>query len=429
MLVDLMTRSASVARCRRLVVVAPFVAALLAASGSWAVSRSSAPPRPGVAVPGQVGCSTAVAPARALAGVSTAMVRLDGSPFGIASTRDARWSFVDELPSSLLVFSDADFAPRLVRTITVPGGAAVGNALTADGRYLLVAGGQGGLAGASDADLSDVDVVSVARAEAGVPGAVLGTLRGAPFAQRGPIEVTSSADGHYAFVSVEYADEVAVYDLRSAIADRFARPAYIGSVSLGSSVVGLAVSPDGRWLYATSEVKADARGPLAAGTLSVIDIDKAGHDPAHSVVATVPAQCSPVRVAVSPDGQTVWVSARGSDDLLAFSAPKLRTNPAQALIASVRVGAAPVGLALADSGRLVVVADSNRFNQPGAHAALTVVDTTAALAGRPAVIGTIPAGAFPREMSLEGKGTTLLVSNFTSKQLEAVQLRALDRHK
>jgi DNA-binding beta-propeller fold protein YncE len=356
------------------------------------------------------------------------MVRLGGSPFGIASTRDGRWSFVDELPGNLLVFSDGGFTPRLVRTITVPGGAAVGDALTADGRYLLVAGGQGGLAGASDVDLSDVDVVSAARAEAGASGAVLGTLRGAPEARRGPIEVASSPDGHYAFVSIEYADEVAVYDLRAAIANRFTRPTYIGSIPLGVSVVGLAVSPDGRWLYATSELAANARGQVATGTLSVISIPMAGSDPAHSVVANVPAQCSPVRVAVSPDGQTVWVTARGSDDLLAFSATKLRNDPTHALTAAIRVGAAPVGLALADSGRLVVVADSNRFNQPGAHTDLSVVDAADALEGRPAVIGTIPAGGFPREMSLEGSGTTLLVSNFTSDQLEAVQLTTLDNH-
>jgi len=71
-------------------------------------------------------------------------------------------------------------------------------------------------------------------------------------------------------------------------------------------------------------------------------------------------------------------------------------------------------------GREVVVADSNRFAAPGAHSGLTVVDAAAALAHRPAVLGTIVAGSFPREMSLEPSGRTLLVSNFRSDQLEAV---------
>jgi tRNA(Arg) A34 adenosine deaminase TadA len=38
------------------------------------------------------------------------------------------------------------------------------------------------------------------------------------------------------------------------------------------------------------------------------------------------------------------------------------------------VGEAPVGLALVDHGTRVVVADSNRFGAPEAHAELTVVD-------------------------------------------------------
>jgi DNA-binding beta-propeller fold protein YncE len=254
---------------------------------------------------------------------------------------------------------------------------------------------------------------------------VLGTLRGAIDARRGPIEVASSPDGHYAFVSIEYADKVAVYDLHAAIASHFTRSTYIGSVPLGQSVVGLAVSPDERWLYATSEVAPRVRGPVATGTLSVVNIATAGRDPAHAVVATAQAQCAPVRVAVSPGGQTVWVTARESDNLLAFSATKLRTHPAHALVATVRVGAAPVGLTFADRGRLMVVADSDRLDTPGTYAALTVVDTTAALARRPAVLGTIPAGRFPREMSLEGNGTTLLVGNFGSDALESVQLNTL----
>jgi DNA-binding beta-propeller fold protein YncE len=358
-----------------------------------------------------------------MAGVRTTMVRLGGPPFGIASTRDGRWSFVDVLPGTLLVYSDAGAEPRLVRSIAVPG-TAIGNSLTADERYLLIAGGGGGDAGASDADVADATVVSVARAEAGLPGAVLGGLRGAVGAREGPIEVTASPDGHYAFVSIEYADEVAVYDLRAAIAGRFAKPTYIGSVPLGRSVTGLAVSPDGQWLYATSELAADPRRFGAAGTLSVISIAKAGSDPAHSVVATAAAQCEPVRVVVSASGQTVWVTARASDDLLGFSAAKLRSDPAKAVAATVRVGEAPVALAFADGGREIVVADSDRNNFPGARPALTVVDTVAALAGRPAVVGTIPSGVFPREMSLEGNGDTLLVSNYGSDQLEAVQLPA-----
>jgi DNA-binding beta-propeller fold protein YncE len=348
------------------------------------------------------------------------MIGLRGLPFGVATTPNGRWSFVAEeaTTSAIAVFSDARFAPRLVRAITIPGDA-VGVGLADDGRYLLVANGDG------------ATVVSVARAEAGAPRPVLGVLREPARARPGggAIEVTSSLDGHYVFVSLEGAGELGVYDLRTALADQFRGGGYVGSVPLGQLPVGMAVSPDDRWLYATSEIATSTlragRGYQGThGTLSVISITKAERDPADAVVATVSAHCSPVRVALSPDGGTVWVTARGDNQLLAFSASKLRSDPSRALLAAVRVGAAPVGLAVVGGGREIVVADSNRFNA-NASGSLTFVDAAAALAHRPAVLGTIPAGSFPREMSLEPDGRTLLVGNFGSRQLEAVNVSAL----
>ena len=61
-------------------------------------------------------------------------------------------------------------------------------------------------------------------------------------------------------------------------------------------------------------------------------------------------------------------------------------------------------------GSLIVVADSDRFDAPGAVADLDVVNTAAALSGRRAVVGHIRSGSFPREMALLGRAT-LLVSN------------------
>jgi hypothetical protein len=66
---------------------------------------------------------------------------------------------------------------------------------------------------------------------------------------------------------------------------------------------------------------------------------------------------------------------------------------------------------------------SNRFGAPGAKSALTVVNVAAALAGRPAILGTIPAGSFPREMAPDRH--TLLIGNFASEQLEDVNVPSL----
>jgi DNA-binding beta-propeller fold protein YncE len=121
------------------------------------------------------------------------------------------------------------------------------------------------------------------------------------------------------------------------------------------------------------------------------------------------------------------VTARESDCLLGFSAALLRSASRRSLVADVRVGEAPVGLAPAPSGNQIVVADSDRFGARGAATSLAVVAVAAALRHRPALLGVIGAGGFPREMAQEPDGRTLLVTNFGSGQLEAVDLTGLPR--
>jgi DNA-binding beta-propeller fold protein YncE len=345
------------------------------------------------------------------------MVRVGGNPFGIMAAPDGRWVFVTSPVAGVEVLRTGS-RPGLTLARTIPAGQALGETLTGGGRYLLAAAGTGAV------------VINVARAEQGGAGAVLGRLTG-PSGQ-GAIEVAVSRDGRFAFVSVEYSARVAVFDLQRALTHGFGPADYVGAIPVGLAPVGLAVSPDGRWLYATSELSATARlpsqpaarpaspgrsaraalGPDVPGTLTVISVQRAETDPARSVVATVDAGCQPVRVITSADGRVVWVTARASDALLGFSAARLRSDPARSLVARVRVGEAPVGLALVDHGGRIVVADSNRFLAPGATSSLAVVNVGAALAGKPALAGLLPAGRFPREMAPEPGGRTLLVTNF-----------------
>ena len=368
--------------------------------------------QPGVTgAPAQLpGCTTAAAPARYLP-VTRAMIRTGGDPFGVAVTPDGRYVFVSGAGSVQVLRSGPGLALTRVREVTVAGSLA-GEALTSGGRYLLVASNRGAV------------VIDVAAAEQGRPHPVLGTLA-APHGV-GAIEVAISHNSQLAFVSLEYSDDIAVFRLGRALAHGFGPADYAGSIPQGEAVVGLALSPDGRWLYATSELDPGvAPHRTGQGSLSVISVPRAAAAPAHSVLATVAAGCEPVRVATSADGAVVWVTARGSNTLLGFSTALLRRHPARSLIARVMVGEAPVGLALVDHGRQIVVADSNRFDTPGASASLAVVRVADALAGRPALAGLLPAGLFPREMAVAPGGRTLLVTCFSSGQLELVDLTGL----
>ena len=215
-------------------------------------------------------------------------------------------------------------------------------------------------------------------------------------------------------------DDLQVFKFADAVAHNFSSASYLlGSVPLGVAPVGVAVSPDGRYLYATSE---ERNGSQTEGTLTTIDLAEAERSPSHAIVSTVSAGCSPVRVVAT--GQSVYVTARESDEVLEFSASKLVTDPDGALEDRARVGEAPVGLALADKDTTIVVGDSDRFDVPGTTANLAVVkiadDGTLTLAGY--LEPPRWSGLFPRDMTSTPDGSTVLISDFDSYQLEAVRV-------
>jgi DNA-binding beta-propeller fold protein YncE len=352
------------------------------------------------------------------------MTPVPGGPFGVITSPDGRWVFVgDGQGVTILRAATADAPPRVVRSVPLPGGQpGLGEALTPDGRYLLVAA------------TSETDVLNVARLESGSAPEVAGSLS----APGGAIEVVTSANGRFVFTSLEGRGAVQVSDLARALSAGFrAGGVAVGQVPAPLAPVGEAVSPDGRWLYVTSEVRGSAgrlRRPATSrscpgdpdslpGVVRVIDIAQAEHDPAAAVRATAGAGASPVRVVLSPGGAVAWVTARGSNALLGFAASRLAAAR-PAVIADVPLGSAPVGVILVDGGRLAVVADSNRFAGRGAQW-LSVVRVRDALRGRPALAGQVRAGTFPRQFAVSPDGRTLYVTNYLSGQLETISVADL----
>jgi DNA-binding beta-propeller fold protein YncE len=122
------------------------------------------------------------------------------------------------------------------------------------------------------------------------------------------------------------------------------------------------------------------------------------------------------------DGKTVGVTARDSNALLGFSVSKLRGDPAHALIADVRVGPGPIGLTLASGDSRIVIADSNVASTTGANGDLAVVSITA---GKPALLGVVPAGGEPRQLTLSSGGSVLLVTNQITGQLQVIKVADL----
>jgi hypothetical protein len=198
----------------------------------------------------------------------------------------------------------------------------------------------------------------------------------------------------------------------------------------GRAPVGLTFSADGALLYSTSEVgppswpakcqnesHPDApRHP--EGILLVFDIAKTAADARTGMLAGVAAGCNAVRVALSADGKTAYVTSRGGNAVQVFDTAALRSNPAHALTTTVTVGTAPVGVT-AVAGQ-VFVTNSDRFGA-GENQSVSVLDATHPDAPPRA----IPAGTFPRELKVTADGNTLLVTNFKSGSLELVDLKRL----
>ena len=394
------------------------VGMLLAGTLAWIVAVEA------VSVPG---CQTVAPPEKNLTNVRTADITVPAGPFGVVYARQKDIAFV-ALNTGLGVLNTSVFIPSLIHEIPLPAPYASGGtgiALTHNGRHVLVT--------ASSAALI---VVDVAKAVTGSPDAVVGVLNGIAAAGANATEVSTSRDDRYAFVSQEYGSRqtggrgtIEVFKLERPAANGTVSGTYVGYLILGYSVVGTALSSDGRTLYATSET---ASINTTQGTLSIIDVEKLKTDPSKALVSKVPAGCNPVRVIVSRDDQTVWVTARGSNALLAFDAPKLISNQSAALLASVQVGTSPVGLRLAGANdRRILTANSDRFATmnpslySNATTGISVVDVGAALRGEKATLGQIPTGLFPREMAVSPDGKTILVSDNGSSMVQAIDVSTL----
>lgn len=373
-----------------------------------------------------------------------AVLELPGSPFQAIPTADGCYVFVSLVgpvepgdprrppqpgapKGGVAVVSRVGGEPSLLRTLTLEG-SPYGMTLTGDDKLLIVA---------SDDRVAFIDA---ARLIAGSDGAVLGYLNDAPLAGRVYANVTP--DDQWLFLSDESTQTISVVNLRRARASGFTRSAVIGQIPVGRAPVALTFSHDHRFLYTTSQVAPSAYGwPLvcrppaseaarqgssyAEGAILVIDVVRATRDPANAVVGSVPAGCNPVRLVTSPTGDVAYVSARTDNVILAFDTTSLLSDPAHALIGRVPVGDAPVGLAVFDDGARLAVTNSNRFGDGNAGPSLTIIDTRKIRSGENAILGTVPTGAFPRELRTTKDQATLLLTNFGSKTLAVIDVARL----
>jgi len=362
-------------------------------------------------------------------------VALPGHPFDAVLSADGCWVFVSIVsssprsPNGVAVLSRVGGTLTLRHLVTVENGIA-GMVMTHDGKLLI---------GADDLYLVFLDVDRLRRGDA---DAVVGYLSDGGESP-GTVFVNVTKDDRLVFASDENNLAITVVDLAKARASNFGAPSIVGWIPVENAPAALTFSPDDRWLYTTSQI-ARRRYKMPAqckqdedtsphptlvapqGVVIVVDVYRAATDPAHAGVTRIPAGCHPVRLALSPDGKTAWVTARDSDALLGFDTAKLLNDPAHARIAAVPVGTGPTALAVVRDGAYVVVGNANRFAaDQTVGRTLSVIDAVKALGHQPASAGTIPTGSYPRQITKSPDGKTLFVTDYNSDSLEVIDVDRL----
>jgi serine/threonine-protein kinase len=406
------------------VVLAGALVVLLAAGGGAAAYQARHKPVPekgagasAAAFLPPPGCGTTAAAGKTLTPTTSTLKLRYGNPYGVAVTGDGKYLFATNPATlSVLLMNPNQTTANQYHYYVASSGETAGDlALTSDGQYAAVAvGNQINIQGATAAEQS--------AGTANAANLIVPRVRPVTDAN----EVALSPDDRFAFVTLSNSGKLAVFNMQEALARGQTQPGvFVGTVALGIGPTGMAVSPDGQWLYVVSAAKSHttAFGP-GEGVVSVLSVQKLETNPGSALVAQAAAGCSPTGVAVSPDGTMVWVTAQASNELLGFSAAKLRADPGHALAARVQVGQTPTGVIPVDGGTKLIVADSNLNGLPGADN-LAVVNVAAAIARKPALIGYIPSGRSPLHFALSGSGQYLYVSDSRAAQIQVVNVSTL----
>lgn len=297
---------------------------------------------------------------------SSATIEVPGHPFAAVSSPDDCWLFVslsvgnEKGALGVLKNTGDGFAVDYVVPLAGP---AFGESISPGGDILAVTEG------------ATVEVFEVGKLVRHESHPV--TVRLQEGRDAGAIYASMSPDGKLLFVSDEYAKRVSIFDLAKVREGPGDGSSLVGRIPAGIAPVGLATSPDGKWLYVTSEVGPPVPGGKSCkpegkdgrshpeGLLLRVNVEMAVSDPAHAITGVLPVGCNPVRVAVSPSGKDLWVSARGDDSLLRLQPADWVADGAHLKLKVYPVGPNPIGIAVRGDDSQVWVAVSDRFGKRG----------------------------------------------------------------
>jgi YVTN family beta-propeller protein len=119
-------------------------------------------------------------------------------------------------------------------------------------------------------------------------------------------------------------------------------------IAVGANPKGVAVTPDGKTAYVTNADPGSALAP-SGDSVSTIDVKTRTKHP-----TDIPVGPLPLRVDITADGKTAFVTNNGSDSVSTIEV-KTRTKHA----ADIPVGTDPTGVAVTPDGKTAFVTNQN----------------------------------------------------------------------
>lgn len=256
-----------------------------------------------------------------------------------------------------------------VGSIISTGGPTTGVAVSPDGQYLYAALFTGGIV--------ELDAIT----GAGLRGA---SVDGIPF------DLVLNPGGTIAYLAAALGGNNAVSKVQLV-----SSPMSNTAIALSGDHFGLALAPDGSFLYVTNS---------ADESVSVIDTSD---DTVTTTITTGPDFSGPYGVAVSPDGSYVLVANEGASTGNTVSVIDTSTN---LLARSISVGSQPVRVEFAPSGEFAYVTNSGSDNVSVIRMSdLTVTDT-------------IPVGDNPSGIAVSPNGEFAYVTNYFDNTVSVIRL-------
>ena len=192
----------------------------------------------------------------------------------------------------------------------------------------------------------------------------------------------------------------------------------ITKIPVGTAPVGVAVTPDGAFVYVTNQ-NSNNVSVIATATKTEVDVDgNSGNG-----ITRIPLGTSPQGVAVRPPGTFVYVTNFISDDVSVIDTATntevdVDGNPGNG-ITRIRVGNAPTGVAVTPDGAFVYVV--NQVIDNNVSVIDTATNTEVDVDGNPGNgITRIPVGSLPLGVAVTPDGAFVYVANVNSGNVSVI---------